>query len=58
MFRSTRGQGTVEYMLVISVLVVAMLTIVAWFSTGFEYPLAQLGARAETVYTDASIAGP
>jgi len=54
MFR--RGQSTVEYMLVISVLVVAMLTVVHWLAAGIMRPMAELGTAAETVYTDASIA--
>jgi hypothetical protein len=58
MFRSTRGQGTVEYMLVIAVLVIAMITVLDWFADGFKDPLIRLGERAETVYTDGSIAGP
>ncbi len=54
MFR--RGQSTVEYMLVISVLVVAMLTVVHWLAAGIMRPMVLLGERAETVYTDGSIA--
>lgn len=51
-----RGQSTVEYMLVIAVLVVAMLTMVNFLATGVMVPLAELSTKAETVYTDGSIA--
>ncbi len=54
MFR--RGQSTVEYMLVIAVLCVALVTIVNHLASGVMIPLAELGQKAETVYTDGSIA--
>jgi len=51
-----RGQSTTEYMLVIAVISLATLTVVHWLFADISRPLAELGEKAETVYTDASIA--
>ncbi len=50
------GQGTVEYMLVIAVLVIAIVAAGFMIAPDLARSLSQLGDRAETVYTDASIA--
>ncbi len=53
---SRSGQSTVEYMLVIAVLVIAMVTVVDFLALGIMVPMAELGDKAQTVYTDGSIA--
>ena len=49
------GQSTVEYMLVIAVIVIAIVSAGFMLAPGFQHSMARLGDRAETVYTDASI---
>lgn len=51
-----KGQGTVEYVLVIAVLVIAMVAAGFAVAPQIATALSQLGDRAETVYTDGSIA--
>jgi uncharacterized protein (UPF0333 family) len=52
---SRRAQTTVEYMLVISVLVIAVVAAGFMLAPELQHSLARLGERAETVYTDASV---
>ena len=50
-----RGQTTVEYMLVISVLVIAIVSAGFMLAPEVARSLSLLGERSETIYTDASI---
>lgn len=52
---SRRAQTTVEYMLVISVLVIAVVAAGFMLAPEFQRSMARLGDRTETVYTDGSI---
>jgi uncharacterized protein (UPF0333 family) len=52
---SRRAQTTVEYMLVIAVLVIAIVATGFMLAPQFQHSMARLGDRAETVYTDGSI---
>jgi len=50
------GQSTVEYMLVVSVIVIALVAVGYGLTPDIVEALTELGEEAETVYTDASIA--
>jgi hypothetical protein len=50
------GQTTSEYMLVIAVLVVAVVAAGWVFAPRWIQAMSSLGDRAETAYTDASLA--
>ena len=50
------GQGTVEYMLVISVIVIAMVAALWAFAPDWNEAMSDLADGAETVYTRGTIA--
>ncbi len=53
-----QAQTTVEYMLVISVIVIGLVAAGYSLTPDIVEALTELGEEAETVYTDASIATP
>lgn len=49
------GQATSEWMVLVSVIVVAAVAVGWLVADGFEDEMADLGERAETVYTSGSL---
>ena len=56
--RRQKGQSTVEYMLVISVIVIAIVGAAWEFVPWFNQAMEGLGDGAETVYTKGTITSP